>query len=95
MHLFHVLGVVAGETEDTLTTYFTMACPRLFIGAKTDWPKMEAEGRERGGPASPRPSPPATGSLERCELPNRVRGGALPPKGILLFQHSGWPLLTL
>ena len=55
MHLFHVLGVVAGETEDTLTTYFTMACPRLFIGAKTDWPKIEAEGRERGGPASPPP----------------------------------------
>jgi len=54
------------------------------FGSKTERPKIEAEGRERGEAASP--SPPARKSGERCELPSGVRGRSPDsPKVIPLF----------
>jgi len=51
----------------------------IFHWAITEGPKIEAEGRQRGGvlgKGQKAPSPPATGSGERYELPQWGSGGA-------------------
>jgi len=60
------------------------ACPGFFIGGKTEEPKIEAEGRERGWAASP--SLPASGSMGALWAPSAGFGAEpRPPKGFPLF----------
>ena len=63
----------------------------FFIGGK---PKAESgDGVLEEGAATP--SPPARGSGEHCELPQRgSERNPDRPKVFHYFQHSGWPLMT-
>ena len=63
---------------------------------RPEGPKIEAEGRERGGVLGEGQLTALPSLGERCELCQRGSGRSPDcPKVFHYFQHSGWPLLTL
>ena len=63
---------------------------------EAEWPKIEAEGRERGGAAGPLPTSYwGLGSAVSSPAGLRAEPRVDRPKVFHYFQRSEWPLLTL
>jgi len=81
LYNFFLSHATLGCYADIWECYNTKACPGFFIGAKTEWPKIEAEIPKaesgvrfmRGQQA---PSPPVRGLGSAVSSPSGVRDGA-------------------